>query len=139
MTLPVRSSLVLAGVLAVSACVTSTDPADGGFFNGVSGIATGAFDNRIAARESEIAAAQERNAGLEAQIRAAEAELAQLKLRILNQRNAIGATDAEFSARVETVLNANPDQSDQTSKLVALQNTIADARALSEELSRLAG
>jgi hypothetical protein len=40
----------------LAACQTTTDPADGGFFAGVSGIATGAYDDRIEAAEGDTCA-----------------------------------------------------------------------------------
>ncbi|MCL6284490.1 hypothetical protein M3P21_13225 [Ruegeria sp. 2012CJ41-6] len=126
-------------LLALAGCQTTTDPAEGGFFNGVSGIATGAYDDRIDAAEADVASAQARNDALAAQIRGRESELAQLKLKILQQRDGLGGTDPDTAQRIDRVLNSNPTGSTDAEKLAALQRSIADAKALSADLARLSG
>ncbi|MEM1005704.1 MAG: hypothetical protein AAGK26_09985, partial [Pseudomonadota bacterium] len=117
--------------LLLTACQTTTDPAEGGFFSGVSGIATGAYDQRIETAEGEVAAAQVRNQALADQIRTSESDLAQLKLKILGQRDALGGTDAATSARIDRVLNSTPQAATPEAQLQALQRSISEARALS--------
>ncbi len=133
-------------VLGVAACQTSTDPADGGFFNGVSALSSGTYDDRIAEREASVEEAQARNAALTAeqqalarQINASKSELSGLKLTILQQRDALGSTDPATAARIDRVLNAQAQGSTPESQLASLQRTIAEAKALSADLSRLAG
>lgn len=136
---------ILGGSLLLSACVTSENPADGGFFNGVQGVASGGYDERIDDREVAVATSQSQNealrveqANLQAQIRASESELAKLKFTILQQKNSVAGLDAQTTARVNAVLNASPSGSTDQAKLAALQKTIADAKALSADLAKLA-
>ncbi len=129
----------LLSLVALSACQTTTDPAEGGFFSGVSGIATGAYDQRIETAEADVASAQARNDALAAQLRSSETELAQLKLKILQQRNAIGGADAATAARIDKVLNETPGGATPEAKLAALQRSISEARALSADLAKLSG
>lgn len=131
--LPVLLSLTL------TACQTTTDPADGGFIAGVSGIATGSYDQRIQAAETDLAAAQTRNDALAAQIRSSESELAQLKLTILQQRDTLGGIDAATADRVDRVLNSSPSGATSAAQLEALQRSISEARALSADLAQLSG
>ncbi len=136
----------LAALPLIAGCATSTDPAEGGFFNGVAGIASGAYERQIAEQEQQVADARARNdrlaaqqSALQAQIKAAEAELARLKFKLLQQRNAISGLSPARAARIDAILNANPTGRTDAQKLAALQKTIADARALSAELAQLAG
>ena len=138
------SAPLICGAFLLAGCVTSEDPSEGGFFNGVSGITSGTYDQRVEEREAGVADATARNealaaeqARLSAQIQSAEGELARLKLRILNQKTALGATDARTEARVQAVLNAKPSGQTQADQLAALQKTIADAKALSADLAKL--
>ncbi|MEX0319332.1 MAG: hypothetical protein AB3N21_15340 [Ruegeria sp.] len=131
--------LIALPCLLLAACETTTDPAEGGFFSGVFGITTGAYDERIETAEADVAAAEARNEALAAQIRSSESELAQLKLKILQQRDSIGGGDAATAARIDQVLNSNPTGSTPEARLAALQRSIADARALSADLARLSG
>lgn len=123
----------------LAACTTSVDPAEGGFFNGVSGIASGSYQNQIDADEAQVEASRERNANLAAQIQSAESELARLKVTIVNQRNALGNTDAATSNRINAVLVSKPAGNTDAARLAALQQSIADARALSQDLAKLSG
>jgi chromosome segregation ATPase len=140
---PLYAALTL-GFLA--GCQTTTDPAEGGFFNGVSGITSGAYEDRVAAGEADVASAQARNDALAAQqsalasqIKSSESELAGLKFRILQQRDALGTTDSATAARIDRVLNAKPTGATADAKLAALQQTISQARALSADLAKLSG
>ncbi len=130
---------VLLPCAGLIACTTSTDPADGGFFNGVSGITSGSYQDQIDADEAQIEGSRARNAELAAQIGSAESELARLKVMIVNQRNAIGNTDTATSNRINAVLTSEPTGSTDTARLAALQRSIIDARALSQDLAKLSG
>ncbi|KIC45676.1 hypothetical protein RA28_08150 [Ruegeria sp. ANG-S4] len=125
--------------LALAACQTTTDPAEGGFFAGVSGITTGAYDARVEAAEGDVAAAQARNDALASQLRASESELAQLKLTILQQRDVIGPADPATADRIDRVLNSSPQGATPEARLEALQRSISEARALSADLAKLSG
>lgn len=127
------------GFAALAGCETSTDPADGGFFNGISGISSGTYQQQIDAQEADVAAAQTRNAELSAQIRGSETELAGLKATIAKQRSSIGRTDTATSNRINRVLASNPSGRSDAERLAALQKSITDARALSEDLAQLSG
>lgn len=141
-----KNLTVAVGGLLVAACVTSEAPVDGRFFNGVDGLTSGGYDDRIDEHERAVAASTTRAADLKAQQRAlqaqissSESELAKLKFTILQQKNAIGTLDTHTKARVDAVLNASPSGSSDQAKLAALQKTISDAKALSADLARLAG
>lgn len=125
------------GLLA--ACQTSTDPAAGGFINGVSGIASGAYDQRIADAEAGVAGAQARNDGLAAQLNARETELSQLQARIRIQRAQLAQVDSATAGRVESVLAMSGTGATDAAKLASLQQAVAAARVLSADLAQLAG
>ncbi|SEI52345.1 hypothetical protein SAMN05444007_101447 [Cribrihabitans marinus] len=130
---------LVAPALLLAGCQTTSDPAEGGFFDGVSGIASGSYDARIDTAEADVAGAQARNEALAAQIRGSESELAQLKLQILQQRNTLGTPDAATASRIDRVLNDTPGGATPDARLAALQRSISEARALSADLARLSG
>ena len=126
--------------LPLAACTDlPQDPAEGGFFAGVSGITSGSYDARVDAAEADVDAARARNTELEAQIRRSETELSQLKLRILRQRNAMASADPGTSRRIDQVLRSQPTGDTQSARLASLRQAIGDARALSADLARLSG
>ena len=118
------------------ACSENPDPAQGGFFDGVQGITTGSYDQRIESREADVASAQARNEALAAQISTAEAELSKAKFELLRQKQKTANLDSTTAARVDKVLNTSPRGSDAQT-LAELESTIKAARDLSAELARL--
>lgn len=130
-----KSSVIMA--LLLSACVSSQDPADGGFFNGVNGLAGGGYQARVDEREENLANAQARNAELTGQLAALRGQHSNLKSEIVQKRAALRAKGVKLTAAserdVQEVISANPQSA------AALRRAIADARALSAELTRLSG
>lgn len=123
--------------LLLSACVTSEDPADGGFFNGVNGLAGGGYQARVDEREENLANAQARNSQLTDQHAALRGQHSNLKSEIVQKRAALRAKGVKLTAAserdVQDVISDNPQSA------AALRRAIADARALSAELTRLSG
>lgn len=86
---------LLAGALTVS-CATSSDPHDGGFINGVRGISTGAYQQRVDQQKHDLdqlnqtnAALQQRRQEIEQERTEAEAATAALRQQLVDvQRHA---------------------------------------------------
>lgn len=131
--------IALTACVGLMACETSTDPADGGFFNGVKGITSGDYQAQIDAEEADVDASRARNSELASQIQSSESQLAQLKATIRSQSNALGQTDGATSDRISKVLASKPAGNTDAERLAALQQSIADARALSDDLAKLSG
>jgi hypothetical protein len=130
-----RNALVGLGLgLALAAC-DSSDPADGGFFNGVAGATGGGYDQRIAEREAGVAQSGATNAALSAELAGLRGDHAALKRQIIARRAEIRAAGGRLSAaseaRIQTALAADPNE------VAALRQAIADARALAAELAAL--
>jgi len=147
--------LIGASALALSACEVSEDPADGGFLSGIVGVAGGGYQSRIDALEAQLAADQARanslaseqlrlqaaSASTSAQIRNLRSQFAALQAVIQGQVATLDARGVTVSsglkAKAQTVAAASPSGSSDTARLASLRAAIADARALSADLSRL--
>ncbi|MFV0361412.1 hypothetical protein [Tropicimonas sp.] len=126
-------------------CVDSSDPAAGGFYNGIAGIAGGGYERREAERESAVAEAQARNQALSAEqralaarISATQGEVAQARFTLLRQRDSAPNLDARTRARVNAVLAAEPRGGTDAARLADLQRILRETRALSADLAQLA-
>lgn len=141
--------------IALAGCEISEDPADGGFLSGVVGVAGGGYQARIDALEATLATDQARANSLaseqlrlqaalasnSAQISNMRAQHAALK-RVINDRVALlqasgVAVPGSLAAQVNAVSNAGTGGRTDAERLASLRTAIADARALSADLSRL--
>lgn len=147
--------LIPAAFALLAGCATSDDPAAGGFFNGVSGLAGGGYQGRVDERQADVDSEQARAAALAAQQSSVAAqtasvgvqidqlrdELTRLRIQIANQqselRSAGVAIPASMVTRVNAVVNASPGGGNDAERLANLQAAIANARALSADLARL--
>jgi len=131
------SKPILVTALALAACATSDDPADGGFFNGVNGIASGKYQARVDEQQQGLAKDQARNTKLSGQLAALRGQHSSVKSEIVQKRAALRAKGVKLTAaserEVQKVISLNPQSA------AALRRAIADARALSAELTRLSG
>lgn len=142
MSVRIASTLLLAVPLA--ACVESSDPAEGGFFAGISGISSGSYDARIAEQEADVAAASAENAALRterdtlaARIATAERDLTGARFRLLQQRDRAVDLDVNTRSRVNAALAAEPRGATDDQRLADLQRLLSETRALSAELAGL--
>jgi len=138
-----RGLWVLAGALALTACETSDDPADGGFFSGVAALSDGAYDNRIAERQARIAEGQATQADLQAELAQLNGDYDALRLQIISLRNKVTTAGKSLSPsqadRVNATLISAPGGTTEAEKIANLRRAIADARALASELTSLSG
>ncbi|MEM6617719.1 MAG: hypothetical protein AAF631_00270 [Pseudomonadota bacterium] len=151
MTFPRRILFVAALPLALGACAQRgdlTDPAFGGFFNGIENVVDGTYDERIATREERVEALRARQQRLLAERNALSRRigehrnaLAQLKHDLVVAKVRIGEAnlDPATRAQVNTAIAAEPTGNTDAERLAALQKTIADTRILAERLANLAG
>lgn len=132
-----RSLLLATVAVALAACVDSTDPADGGFFNGISGVTSGEYDARVEEREKQVAEEKARNAALRAELSRLRGEHSAVKNEIVQRRAALASAGVRLSPaserQVQAALAADPQ------KVESLRKAIADARELSARLARMAG
>lgn len=147
--------LIGISAMALAACEVSEDPADGGFLSGVVGVAGGGYQSRIDTLEAQLAADQTRanslaseqlrlqatSASTSAQLRNLRAQFAALQTVISSQMATLEArgttVGGSLRAKAQTVSTTSPGGSSDAARLASLRAAIADARALSADLSRL--
>lgn len=136
-----RRLLAPAALLALAGCAVSDDPAAGGFYSGVAGIAGGGYEARVAEREAGVAAAQREGAALSAELARLTGEHEALKDRLVLQRAALRSEGVRLTpaseARLQAAIASEPGGADPAARAAALSAAIADARALSDELAEL--
>lgn len=133
----------LSAVLGLAACAASDDPAEGGFFNGVAGLAGGGYQARITEREQAVAAAQTQGAALSVDLARLEAKHAALQRQLVAQEAALRARGIGVppgtDARIRQASATAPASADADARVASLQRSIADMQALSAQLAAVAG
>ncbi|MBR9865313.1 MAG: hypothetical protein GYB24_17945 [Rhodobacteraceae bacterium] len=133
----VSNLFTVAAVLILAGCVTSQDPGDGGFFNGVAGASNGTYDQRVANRQAEVDRAQAENARLTSELARLRGEHSRAKSDLIAARSKARAAGVNLSPTQERQVAAAL-QSDPA-RVESLSKAIADARRLSETISQMAG
>ena len=146
-------------MLALGACATSPDPADGGFISGVVGLAGGGYERRVSEREdayedeldaqaalqAEARAVEQERAEVRAQLRSAQGRLAAQQRRIAAERRSVGAArGADARARLQRLDQAQA-KLDATSAAVEtasrgdqpVSDLKVSARAIEDDLARI--
>jgi len=147
--------LLSASALVLSACAVSQDPADGGFFSGIVGVAGGGYQGRVDERQAALDAEQARagalageqqqvaatSASIAAELTRLRAEHTALRQRISQQLSALQSAGVAVSpalvTKVRAAVNESPSGRTDAERLASLQAAIANARGLSADLARL--
>lgn len=133
------TTLLAAAMLA--GCNVSDDPAQGGFLAGVSGISQGTYDSRIAEREANVAAEQQRQAELSAELAGLQRDYGRAQRDLAQQRaraTAAGKTiPPGLGAEIDSVLGTTPGGTTDAQRVDRYRRAVADARRLSAQLAGL--
>lgn len=147
---------ILGLLLAGSPC-DGADPANGGFFAGLSGLSGGCYEKRVDEREEGVGARQRTRDALEIERRDLEArttaasieldrlrgEHMDLKRRIVRLNSDLAARRVQLDARTKSSIQSaltgpgEGDASADADRIRSLRAAIEDARGLVERLSSL--
>ena len=122
-----------AAALALSACTGDTNPATGNFFDGVSGLASGTYQQRVDDKNAQLESAQAEQAWLQQEAASVDQERAEVAAQVGDAERRLNRVDrnlAKLESEVNQARNANRI-SEQ--KRTALQSEIDDLR-LSQQL-----
>lgn len=98
-------------VLTLSGCAgASTDPHTGGLIGGINGLATGAYDKRIADKQADVADLETAGLALSSRVESAKDRLANLEQALATHRVKLAKMKAEI-AEVDKVLAAGASSS----------------------------
>jgi predicted DNA-binding transcriptional regulator YafY len=128
--------------LGLAGCVPSADPAQGGFFNGIAGVAGGGYDARVAEREQAVAAAEQEGAALSAELTQLEAQHAVLGERLRAQQASLARRGVDLPPATEARIvqaAAEPRAGRDAARVTSLQRAISEMEALSAQLAAIPG
>jgi chromosome segregation ATPase len=151
---------IMAGALLLTACATTDDPHQGGFFSGVQNLATGGYQQRIDSREQTLQqqysegsrlsaradtlrAERDRNqrelAAASSQVAQLEASLNRYRASIRRQHN-LRTADRATLTRSENELSrvkAQLKQAEQQQQVRPVEDVRSDTQAIQQRLTEL--
>ena len=125
-----RLMIVITAGLAMTACAASPDPAEGGFFNGISGLAGGGYEQRIEERETSLASANQQQSALQARAAELAAQQAEVDRQLASARSRLSSLQSQV-ADLKRRLAASGESPDSATfkKLLAAEGQISEASA----------
>ncbi len=132
--------------VTLTACATTDDPRKGGFFGGIGGLSSGAYETRVQQRQDELNRQKnisdelkQESSSLENEARAKESELATEQKRLADMEEKLSALQADvdkLKARSEKQKN---DIAKIKQKIKKARKRLSDQQAALDELDRAGG
>lgn len=132
-------AFVLLAVL--TGCATSKNPRQGGFFGGLYGIYSGAYDDRIQKRQDELNSQEGINQGLKEQTKNLENEASVRDLELAKEKQDVAKMEKGIS-RLESEINALSTKSDKQKNEIArlklrIENQRQRLKILQSDITKL--
>lgn len=132
--------LLLLPVLMASACSPqSCDPSQAGFISGIGCEASGSFNQRNQAQQSQLAAARTRALQEDANAAAAQGDATRAQMSLAERRRRVSALDSQIAAarrRLATLQQSNGVDQDRLQRArAAVQNAQAERASVSPQSS----
>ena len=130
--------VAFAFLLLLPGCAGSPDPTEGGFFGGVRGLGSGAYEERVQEREDRLSRLQQVQKDLEAESEDLDAEKLSLREQIDRERALLGELESSLAElEQETSALEGRDQKEQQ-QIVELHSRLADLKTgIDEQESNL--
>lgn len=123
-----RYLLIILPLMILTGCATTTDPRQGGFFGGLYGMSSGAYDKRIQTRQNELNHQKDLNEGLNEEAQALEYEFKVSKKTLAKELQRVKKMGKDLS-RMESEINImNAKSEKKKNELVTLRRDIKNQR-----------
>lgn len=124
------AALVCCTALPFAGCSNvSTDPRTGGLAGGINGIVTGAYEQRIEDRKTELSDLERAEDRMRGRVAGAKTELAELERRLAQRRTALQKMRSEIAEIGRRISTARADAESKRAALAAQNSTNSDTQA----------
>ena len=130
-----RAGLACCAALALVGCANaSTDPRSGGLAGGINGIVTGAYEQRIEDRKTELSDLERAEDRMRGRVAGAKTELAELERRLGQRRIALQKMRSEIAGIGRRISDARADAENKRTAIAAQNSANADTQAKADAL-----
>jgi chromosome segregation ATPase len=113
---------------AITGCATSNDPRKGGFFGGVAGLNSGAYDARVQQRQDELNRQRNVSEELKQESRSLDSEAQQKESELAAERQRLNEMEKNLSSLQADVDRLKAKSDKQKGEISKLKKKIKDAR-----------
>ncbi len=120
--------VLLLGVLLLAGCSASHDPREGGFFGGIGGMGSGAYEERVQEREDRLSRLQQVQKDLEAEGEDLDSEKISLREQIDRERALLGELESSLAELEQEARTLEARDQKEQQQVVELQSRLADLK-----------
>ncbi len=122
-------TVLLFGVLLLTGCGASHNPREGGFFGGIGGLGSGAYQARVQEREDRLSRLQQVRKGLEAESEDLSAEKTTLREQIDRERALLGELESSMAELEQAARSLEARDQREQRQIVELRSRLADLKS----------
>lgn len=122
-------TVLLFGVLLLTGCGASHNPREGGFFGGIGGLGSGAYQVRVQEREDRLSRLQQVRKGLEAESEDLSAEKTTLREQIDRERTLLGELESSMAELEQAARSLEARDQREQRQIVELRSRLADLKS----------
>ena len=119
--------VIIASAATLSSCV-SNDPRKGGFFGGLQGLNSGAYDARIDQRNEELGQQENLNQGLKDKSSTLQGKARTREAKLAAEQELLDDMDENLNSLESDIENLNAKSAKQETEIASLKVKIADQR-----------
>ena len=125
--------LLFALAIFCSGCASSTDPREGGFFGGVQGLQSGAYEERVQSREESLDRLRALQAKLDAEQSSLGAEKRSLEEEIALERQNLTAMEQEVAGLKQSLDTYQAGDAQKQQQINKLRSRLAELKTTMQE------
>ncbi|MDX9717871.1 hypothetical protein [Thauera sp. AutoDN2] len=133
MSATIRLAAAAAAVALTGCANLSTDPREGGFLGGVSGLSSGAYEARVVEREDRLAQLRETQRGLEMERTQLESRKSDAGRQLAAERARVKKLDADIAGLEKKVGTMTTQQGADAQRVGELQSRLAELKRKSAQ------
>ena len=123
-----RIIYIIIGIVFLHGCATTCDPSQGGFFDGVSCLSKGEYEERVKQREANLAAMEDANRQQDTQTGSLQVETASLEANLATQKRELGYLKEDINQLSKDADNLVAKNTADKKKIKVLKEKLARAK-----------
>lgn len=113
-------------ICMLTSCAVSTDPRQGGFIGGLSGISSGAYENRVQQRNADLASKKNLNSNLQQESQGLKNEVQSQKQILASDQQQLAKMERNLASLESDIKRFSASSAKQNAELAAIRSKSKD-------------